>query len=61
MPTTRIITHRLPSKPSLMFKERKRYKEIIKVVIALTYRVGSEQSRTRGSQLFGSCVPPNQK
>ncbi len=44
-----------------MFKERKRYKEIIKVVIALTYRVGSEQSRTRGSQLFGSCVPPNQK
>ncbi len=46
MPTTRIITQRLPSKPSLMFKERKRCKEIIKVVIALTYRVGSEQSRT---------------
>jgi|LakMenEpi03Aug12_release.lakeMendotaPanAssembly.Ray.scaffolds.fasta_scaffold6754361_1 hypothetical protein len=47
MPTTRIITHRLPLKPSLMFKERKRYKEIIKeVTIALTYRVGSEQSRT---------------
>ncbi len=47
MPTIRIITHRLPSKPSLMFKERKRYKEIIKeVTIALTYRNGSEQSRT---------------